>query len=477
MAGSPYYVIDNCTVATGSVLTIEPGVQVIIGEGLSITIYGQVIAVGTESQHIIFKSVNNDVNFNQIHVINGSGTTTVSEFEYCDFSNAQRALYVHAYGRIVNDWTILQTNVFNCKFSDSGTGIYVHGEAHDYSQYMTPKRGHARVDPIIKGCNFDNNSNGIEVYTQGAGGSYYSAGSTAAIIQNNVFINCSIAAFNMVPGTHPSHSGYPSFVNNTIINCNRGAWIQDSLYDATMTNNIFNGTTTAIERAGSAGSVAYYNCLFDNSINFVGYPATYGDIVMTNVNGDPCDLGHNIFMGPLFVSNGYHISEQSPCVNAGTSDGAPDVDIDGDIRPQELLFDIGADEFFIVRVIADAGPDQVICSDICNGIVLDGRRSYSLSCEIMAYDWQLRHTENSAYDTSGTGATPSFTGLSTGVYDVTLTVEDDCGNVNTDQMMLNVLQTCNGCSILKGDLDADGDVDGDDLEIFSFNFGTLSLVP
>jgi len=108
-----------------------------------------------------------------------------------------------------------------------------------------------------------------------------------------------------------------------------------------MTNNIFIGTTTAIQRAGSSGSVAYYNCLFNNSINFAGYPATYGDIVITNANGDPCDLGHNIFMEPLFVSNGFHISEESPCVNAGTSDGAPDTDIDGDIRPQEALFDIG----------------------------------------------------------------------------------------------------------------------------------------
>jgi len=35
MAGSPYFVTDNCNVPTESVLTIHPGVQVIIGEGLS----------------------------------------------------------------------------------------------------------------------------------------------------------------------------------------------------------------------------------------------------------------------------------------------------------------------------------------------------------------------------------------------------------------------------------------------------------
>ena len=358
IAGSPYLLINDCTVPTGSVLVIDPGAEVIIGEGLSLTVNGQVIAVGTENQHIIFRAVNDSVKFNQVHVINGSSTPTVSEFVYCDFLNAEIGLYLHAYGRIANAWTIMQTNVSKCNFANSvTTGIYVHGQAHDYSQYMTPRRGHASVDPVIKGCIFDGNNDGIKMYTQGAGGTYYSAGSTAATIQNNVFLNLTGTALNMVPGSHPSHSGAPSFVNNTIINCDRGAWIQDAKYDATMTNNIFYGITTAIEKTGTSSNTAFYNCFFDNTANFVGYPATYGDIVMTNVNGDPCDLGQNIFFDPLFASDGYHISEDSPCVNAATSDGAPDLDIDGDLRPQGVRFDIGADEYLaVIKVEERAMP-------------------------------------------------------------------------------------------------------------------------
>ena len=350
--GSPYLLINDCTVPTGSVLTIDPGVEVIIGEGLALTVNGQVIAVGTDYQHIIFRAVNDNVKFNQVHVINGSKTPTVSEFVYCDFLNAEIGLYLHAYGRIANAWTIVQTNVSKCNFADSvAIGIYVHGQARDYSQYMTPRRGHASIDPVIKGCIFDGNIDGIKIYTQGAGGSYYSAGSTAAVIQNNVFLNLTGTALNMVPGSHPSHRGAPSFVNNTIINCDRGAWIQDAKYDATMTNNIFFGTSTAIERTGNSSSTAFYNCFFDNTVNFTGYPATYGDIVMTNVNGDPCDLGQNIFLDPSLSSDGYHLSGDSPCVNAATSDGAPAADIDGNLRPQGARFDIGADEYLAQKKV------------------------------------------------------------------------------------------------------------------------------
>lgn len=50
---------------------------------------------------------------------------------------------------------------------------------------------------------------------------------------------------------------------------------------------------------------------------------------------------------PFFVNpaiGDYHLQSASPAIDAGTSEGAPDVDIDGDPRPTGNAMDIGADE-------------------------------------------------------------------------------------------------------------------------------------
>lgn len=347
IGGSPYLIIDDCSVQTGTELNIEPGVIVVISDSMSLNVYGKISANGNSSQHIVFKSVNNSSKFNQVYVQNGSTTPPVSEFKYCDFMNAQTGLYLHAYGRIDNAYTSLQTKVSNCSFDSSVlTALYIRAQAVDASQYMTPKRRHASVNSIIDGCKFNGNQVGIEMYLQGAGTNYYANGDTKAILQNNVFLNLPGAAINMLPGTGPSHSGTPSFVNNTIVNCNRGILIQDADFNAITINNIFLSTETAIQRTGSNTNnlTTYHNCFYDNAINFTGFPQTYGNIVWTNANGDSCDLGFNIFQDPLFADTLFHLSNNSTCNNAGIDSiqnsmiwyHAPDHDISGNLRPMPV---------------------------------------------------------------------------------------------------------------------------------------------
>lgn len=54
--------------------------------------------------------------------------------------------------------------------------------------------------------------------------------------------------------------------------------------------------------------------------------------------------GANINADPQ-LNGTWHIPMTSPCRNAGTATGAPRLDFDGDMRPQQMLYDIGADEY------------------------------------------------------------------------------------------------------------------------------------
>ncbi|MBT9143279.1 MAG: hypothetical protein DDT32_01626 [Syntrophomonadaceae bacterium] len=77
-------------------------------------------------------------------------------------------------------------------------------------------------------------------------------------------------------------------------------------------------------------SIAYSNIgkMFGRYINAGG-----------NINADP------MFANPL--EGDFRLTTGSPCIDAGTSDGAPTTDFEGDRRPQGRGYDMGADEYFI----------------------------------------------------------------------------------------------------------------------------------
>jgi parallel beta-helix repeat protein len=70
-------------------------------------------------------------------------------------------------------------------------------------------------------------------------------------------------------------------------------------------------------------------------------------VTYSDVEGGWTGTG-NINADPLFVdpANGnYHLQSNSPCIDTGTSEGAPSHDIDGDSRPQGAGYDMGSDEY------------------------------------------------------------------------------------------------------------------------------------
>ncbi len=87
---------------------------------------------------------------------------------------------------------------------------------------------------------------------------------------------------------------------------------------------------------------------------------------------------------------------------------------------------------------ANAGPDQIILG--MSDIILDGSLSIDGDGSIVSYSWELIHRELSEYNTTTDGETPTMAGLFPGIYDVTLTVTDDDGLINTDEMVLEVVE-------------------------------------
>jgi len=186
-------------------------------------------------------------------------------------------------------------------------------------------------------------------------------------------------------------------------------------------------------------------------------------VTYTNIQGGYTGAG-NINTNPEFLSEtDYHLSPSSPCIDAGTSSGAPNTDIDGNPRPQGNGYDMGAyesDQSGGGRPTANGGPDQ----RVFDSITLDGSQSTDLDGSITAYLWALKYRGNSAYDRTATGVKPTVSNLQPGFYDVTLTVTDNQGLTGTDTMMFSAIG-------IKGDFNGDGDVDGADLQIFSTNYG------
>jgi hypothetical protein len=81
-----------------------------------------------------------------------------------------------------------------------------------------------------------------------------------------------------------------------------------------------------------------------------------------------------VYGDPAFAGGGdYHLITGSAAIDVGVDAGVA-TDIDGDLRPLGLGYDIGADEFLDLTPIADAGPDQTVSTNAT--VTLDGSGSH-----------------------------------------------------------------------------------------------------
>jgi len=180
----------------------------------------------------------------------------------------------------------------------------------------------------------------------------------------NSIISSNAAPFGSGICFHQSGNANGSIVNCLISNNTGGGVITGS--DIELVNCTLYGNSSAIDLYGES--------LIANSIVWGGHTINVGGILTvsySSIEGGKSNINYpfplslvwgpgNIEVDPLFVSpeNGdYHLRAGSPCIDSGTSEGAPPTDIEGMPRPQGAGFDMGAYEAYLPVPLIAYTPD------------------------------------------------------------------------------------------------------------------------
>lgn len=174
----------------------------------------------------------------------------------------------------------------------------------------------------------------------------------------------------------------------------------------------------AIQFSESPHGVVKYCAVYGSEEGAFGFedslwpPPGIGMVALTNANGDSCDTYYNIFGDPMLADTGagdYHLTAESPCVDAG--DPALPRDPDGSIA------DIGAYYF------AHGGADAEVVTPLASQFALypSFPNPFNSATRIRFAVAQNGPVELDVYDISGRLVQPLLRGtLSAGGHEVTL---------------------------------------------------------
>ena len=202
----------------------------------------------------------------------------------------------------------------------------------------------AYASPTIQDCIIINNR-------ADRGGGIYIENASPTIINCTIVKNATTVSNGMGGGIYVSNGG------PRIINC-------------TVADNTAQGYGGGLYATGSprptVSSSIFWNNRANNALNQFSFSAA--TVEYSDVQGGYAGAG-NIDADPRFVNtaaDNYHLQTNSPCIDAGSSENAPDHDIDNNDRPQGW-YDMGSDE---TSVISGATFIQKLIDEAIDGDVV-----------------------------------------------------------------------------------------------------------
>ena len=370
---SPYVVYEDITVEEEDTLTIMPGVELQFME-TGFDVYGKLICEGTAEDSItfttaimepepevweniyIFHDSQDTIRFKYClieYAFNGaigidSGSVQISN---CSFFNCYSYLIIgfynsygnygllefnyidssNEYGEILLRNGICQHNFFN---GGGKISLKAPGAIAEYNLFYESDMGITASSNSIVRYNQIHNIDGYALYNYGV--------AESPLFHDNYVKGCEIGAKH-IPWINQASK--PQFYNNVFEDCEVGFYSETCRPDTSYVyNNVFRNCDVGIESHGDQDILIHfennsitdcdtafkvaspdhisflYNNIYNNGIDFVGFPAGTGNLTGVNANGDSCDIGHNIYFNPMFGGGepfNYHLHEGSPLIDAG----------------------------------------------------------------------------------------------------------------------------------------------------------------
>lgn len=346
-AMSPINVYNDITVPNTVTLNIEPGVEVIAQGRYWLKIEGQLLALGTESDSIVFTASTPASGWEGLRILaNPAKDSTLLKYIVVEHSTARGILVSNTDKCAINNCLFR-----NNKNENVGAGLFAYNS-----------------NIVILNCLFINNmTSGDNFYAKGGGVGIRSC--TVKIYGSQFSSNSASAGagIGVIEGFLESQSN--TFVNNHAIW--GGAIYLEETTNSIISNSVFWHNSAMYSEYGSYGNNIYLtssicsisNSAFDyKSRSIIGqgeYSVDYSSETCIEL-----DTTNTTTNGPNFTDpaqNNFTLLWNSPLIDAGDTTGIsevlPAVDMNGEARIQRGAIDMGAFEapYKAIKLVAIAG--------------------------------------------------------------------------------------------------------------------------